>query len=622
MLLECVNELNESDILSEDLLYELFEIESAFDREQTLQQVQKRAEQLKVKTAFNKLYKAFNQDHKKELAIQDMPSYITQFNDRPPLRSGVWRADMNGIWTLSDKGRLYACSHPIYTKSILNNMETKTCKVELEFWVRNKWSSIKVDRKVIASRQSIIALASHGIRVTSENAGALVQYLSDIEALNEDNIGEQNSTSRLGWVGDGLFLPYEANVVFDNENNVGTLYNSIVRSGSYDKWLDCVKAERKNKRKELLIFLAASFASVLVEPLGVLPFIVDMWGGTGKGKTVTLMIATSIWANPNEGEYITDAKTTPTAMEIRLDVLNSLPLTIDDLAQIKNKVEDFSQLIYLLCSGSGKGRATKEAGLRQTYSWKNCILTTTEHSMTSETMQGGAINRVIELECENKDIYKKPTEVADIIRKNYGFAGFNFVQAIKDMPEKELTEIQKKYYDMLNQMAKDLGDEKEQKQIIPMSIILTADELAERFIFQDGIRLDPEMCFKLLKSKNDISEGVRAYNFLMDTIGSNSYRFEEPSDSETPERFERWGRYLDDERVAIIGKYFDKIIADAGSQTRAFLSWAKTVDIIELDSTGKSKKIVSYGGQKLRSVVIKRNWNTDFEDADEDIPFD
>jgi len=622
MLLECVNELNESDILSEDLLYELFEIESAFDREQTLQQVQKRAEQLKVKTAFNKLYKAFNQDHKKELAIQDMPSYITQFNDRPPLRSGVWRADMNGIWTLSDKGRLYACSHPIYTKSILNNMETKTCKVELEFWVRNKWSSIKVDRKVIASRQSIIALASHGIRVTSENAGALVQYLSDIEALNEDNIGEQNSTSRLGWVGDGLFLPYEANVVFDNENNVGTLYNSIVRSGSYDKWLDCVKAERKNKRKELLIFLAASFASVLVEPLGVLPFIVDMWGGTGKGKTVTLMIATSIWANPNEGEYITDAKTTPTAMEIRLDVLNSLPLTIDDLAQIKNKVEDFSQLIYLLCSGSGKGRATKEAGLRQTYSWKNCILTTTEHSMTSETMQGGAINRVIELECENKDIYKRPTDVADIIRKNYGFAGFNFVQAIKDMPEKELTEIQKKYYDMLNQMAKDLGDEKEQKQIIPMSIILTADKLAERFIFQDGIRLDPEMCFKLLKSKNDISEGVRAYNFLMDTIGSNSYRFEEPSDSETPERFERWGRYLDDERVAIIGKYFDKIIADAGSQTRAFLSWAKTVDIIELDSTGKSKKIVSYGGQKLRSVVIKRNWNTEFEDIDEDLPFD
>ena len=186
-----------------------------------------------------------------------MPSYVTQFEGRPVLRSGVWRADMNGIWTLTDKGRIYACSHPIYPKSILNNMETKTCKVELEFWVRNKWSSIKVDRKVIASRQSIIALASHGIRVTSENAGALVQYLSDIEALNEEEIGEQNATSRLGWVGDGLFLPYEANVVFDNENNVGTLYNSIVRSGTYDKWLNCVKAERKNKRKELLIFLAA-----------------------------------------------------------------------------------------------------------------------------------------------------------------------------------------------------------------------------------------------------------------------------------------------------------------------------------------------------------------------------
>lgn len=620
MLLECVNELNESDILSEDLLYELFEIESAFDREQKLQQVQKRAEALKVKTAFNKLYKAFNEDHKKELAVQDMPSYITQFGDRPTLKSGVWRADMNGIWTLGDKGRIYACSHPIYPKSILNNMETKTCKVELEFWVRNKWSSIKVDRKVIASRQSIIALASHGIRVTSENAGALVQYLSDMEALNEDDIGEQNSTSRLGWVGDGLFLPYEDNVVFDNENSVGTLYNSIARCGDYNKWLECVRDERKNKRKEVLIFLSASFASVLVEPLGVLPFIIDMWGGTGKGKTVTLMLATSIWANPNEGEYITDAKTTPTAMEIRLDVLNSLPMTIDDLAQIKNKVEDFSQLIYLLCSGSGKGRATKEAGLRQTYSWKNCILTTTEHSMTSETMQGGAINRVIELECENKDIYKKPTEVADLIRKNYGFAGYYFINALKEMSIKDISDIQKKYYDLLNQMTKDQNDEKEQKQIIPMSIILTADELAERFIFQDGIRLDIDTCFKLLKSKNDISEGVRAYNYLMDTIGSNRYRFDESDDYDIPERFERWGKYLEDDKVAIIGKYFDKIISDAGSQTRSFLSWAKTVGIIDLDSKGSCKKVVDYGGQKLRSVVIKQNWNLDFEDSDED-PF-
>lgn len=621
MLLECVNELRESDILSEDLLIELYSLESEFDREQSLQEIQKRAEALKIKTQFNRLNKAFIRDNKKELAISDMPTYMTDFGDGElELMSGVWRADLDGIWTLTERGRIYACSHPIYPKSILVNIETKICKVELRYRVRDRWYSIYVDRKMIASRSNIINLASHGIRVTSENAGPLVQYLSDIESLNEDQISERKSTSRLGWV-EGTFMPLENDVIFDNENNVSTLFNSIHESGYFTKWIECIKNQRKNKRIELLICLAASFASVLVEPLGVLPFIIDLWGGTGKGKTVTLMLATSVWADPNEGEYITDAKTTPTAMEIRLDVLNSLPMTIDDMAQIKNKVDDFAQLIYLLCSGSGKGRATKDAGLKQTYSWKNCIITTTEHSLISETMQSGAINRVIDVECENKDIYADAPGVANVVRKNYGHAGRMFIEKIKEIGFEEIQKIQKYYFDTLIQMAKDTGNEKEQKQVIPMAVVLTADELAEKYIFKDGVRLDIKTCFNLLKNKNDVSEGIRAYNFLIETIGSNSFRFRDPEDSEDM-NIERWGKYIEENKVAIIGKHFDRIIAEAGSQTKSFLSWAKSMGIIEMDKNNP-KKNVSYGGTKLRSVVIQTDWGLDeFEDLDSELPFD
>ena len=621
MLLEYVNDLNASEVLSEDLLVELYALESNFDREVKLQEIQKRAEELKIKPQFNRIHKAYVQDNKKLMA-SDYPSYVTQFGDKPPLASGVWRADMNGIWTLSEKGKIYACSHPIYPSAVLTNIETKTCKVKLEYFVRNKWNEIFIDRKVIASRSSIVALASHGIRVTSENAGALVQYLSDIEALNEDVIIERKSTSRLGWIDDS-FMPFDGDVIFDNENNVGTLFNSICVSGSYEKWLKCVNEQRKSHRIETLICLAASFASVLVEPLGALPFVVDLWGGTGRGKTVTLMLATSVWANPNEGEYITDAKTTPTAMEIRLDVLNSLPMFIDDMAQIKNKVEDFAQLIYLLCSGSGKGRATKEAGLKNTYSWKNCIVTTTEHSLISETMQSGAINRVIDVECGNTDIYEDAPKVADIVRKNYGEAGRRFISQIEDIGFESIQQIQKEYFDKLIQMSKQSGSEKEQKQVIPMAVLLTADEIAEKYIFQDGVRLDIQTCFNLLKNKNDISEGIRAYNYLIETIGSNSYRFEEPDDS-YPEHFERWGKYIDDDKVAIIGKFFDRIITEAGSNTKAFLSWAKSQNIIEMDKSNP-KKNVSYNGQKLRSVVIKRDFdiNDGFDDAvPDELPFD
>lgn len=624
MLLECVDELNESDILSEDLMIELFSIEDPYLHEKKRQELEDRAVTLKLKTRFNKCYNSYKKSVKHEVSAEQ-PTYYTQFDDEPELRSGIWRADMNGIWTLAEGGKVYACSHPIYPSAILQNIETKTCKVRLRFKIRNKWEEVLIDRKIIASRTSIINLANNGVRVTSENAGALVRYLSDVESLNEFDIPEKRSTSRLGWVS-GTFMPYEEDVIFDNENNVMTLFESIKSVGNRKKWFDCVKEQRTNKRIELLIYLASSFASVLVEPLGILPFIVDLWGGTGKGKTVALMIATSIWADPNEGEYITDAKSTQTAMETRLDVLNSLPMMIDDMAQIKNKVDDFAELIYMLCSGIGKGRATKEMGLRNTNSWRNCILTNAEHSLISETMQGGAVNRVIDVECGNTDIFTDAHRVSDIIRKNFGFAGREFVEEIEKMNIEDIQAIQKGYYEQLISESKASGTEKEQKQLIPMSVILTADELAEKFIFQDGVRLDMKTCLDLLKNKNDVSEGIRAYNYLIETVGSNSFRFIELEDEEYPNRYEQWGKYIGDSKVAIIGRFFDKIITDAGSQPKSFLSWADSKKLIEKDSKGNFKKVIKFDGDPIRCVVIRRDWGMDddeFEDVPpDDLPFD
>ena len=64
---------------------------------------------------------------------------------------------------------------------------------------------------------------------------------------------------------------------------------------------------RRSDRFEPQIYLAASFASALLEPLGALPFIVNLWGETGKGKSVNLMLAASVWAEPSF-EFMGDAK--------------------------------------------------------------------------------------------------------------------------------------------------------------------------------------------------------------------------------------------------------------------------------------------------------------------------
>ena len=622
MLLECVNELDEEQITSEELFCELFSIEDAFVHEQKRQEAEKRATEVKKKSEFSRLYRSYKAEMKKsELTVADKPSYITEFNGEPSLRCGKWIANDGGVWMLGEKGKMLACYHPIYPKRILINAETNTCKVELRAKIRGKWKSVFVDRRTVASKSSIITLADYGIQVTSENAALLVQYLAEVEAMNEDDVKEQLSTSRLGWI-NGSFLPYEDDVVFDNEQNLGTLFNSIAQVGSRQRWYECIRQVRKQGKIEILVYIAASLASVLVEPVGALPFIVDLWGETGKGKTVALMIATSIWADPNEGAYMTDAKATTTAMEVRLNVLNSLPMTLDDMAQIKNQYdEDFSALVYRWCAGKGRDRSNVNLGLNKMTSWHNCILTNAEHSLVTETMQGGAINRIIDIEIGDGYMFDNGNEIADLVRNNYGYCGKEFVEQVQLLGFDEIREMQRGYVLKIKEYAAEQDVEKEEKQILPMSIILTADEIAEKHLFQDGVRLDFKQCCDLLKNRGEVSEHERAYTYIKDTIAGNHFRFADDLDKNV----EQWGTFLEgDQYAAIIGKQFDRIMKEAGFNTRAFLSWAKKNNLIQTDGQGKNTVLKRICGMRTRCVVIDVTHGDDeeFVSIDEKSPFD
>lgn len=621
MYLEHIEKLDKDTILLEDVLNELFSQDDPYLIEQQRIALVNRAAELKCKTDFNRLLVAYKKTLRKNvLQLSDQPSYLTEFTGQPELCCGSWIATDAGVWELTERGKIYACTHPIYVNRILINAETNIHKAEIKFKVRGRWRETFIDRKAIASRQGILALADSGVMVTSENAGLLVQYLSEIEALNPDDIKEQTSTSRLGWIGD-TFMPYGTDVIFDNEQNLMSLFKSISSVGSRQKWYELVKDIRKAKRIEALIYIAASLGSVLVEIVGGLPFVVDLWGETGKGKTVLLMLATSIWADPNEGAYMTDAKATPTAMEVRLDVLNSLPMTLDDMAQIKNQYdEDFSELVYRWCAGKGRDRSNKNLGLNKLTSWHNCILTNAEHSLVTETMQGGAINRIIDIEMGEGYIFPNGNEVADTLRRNYGWCGREFVEQVQLMGFDEIRRIQKEYVDKIQQHAKELGLEKEEKQILPMSIILTADQIAEEFLFKDGVRLDFEECFGLLKNRGEVSEHKRAYQYIKEVIVGNLFRFNGNDDENT----EQWGVFRPKDKYAvIIGNRFDKIMKDAGFQTKAFLSWAKKQNIIKTDANDNPKVVTKINGCSVRCVVLDMDLeNVDITDDFDDCPFD
>ena len=644
MYIEDVSKLIPDDFSEPKLYAELLDIENEMDREKQVTKVRDRAKALNTTRIFDRMWSAAKRMYKKDLKERElMPGHfggnntsdfsLLDMSDQYDV--GEWTADNNGVRRYTDRGVEWACTQPILISRLLKNAETGKYKVEIKFLLKGRETTVYVPREAIASKSRIVSLSSEGVNVTDNTAKALVQYLSDIQALNETRIQEAVSTSRLGWIEsvdpDGhrekTFLPYKADVVFDNEMNVKSLFDSIKSCGDPDKWYSHIKKLRANRDPEVLINLAASFASVLVEPCGALPFIVSLWGGTGIGKTVLLKVCTSVWADPGEGKYITDAKASTTAMEIRLNVLNSLPMMLDDMAQIsKQNDEDFSAIIYRWCAGKGRDRSNKDLGLNKLTSWRNCTITNGERSMVDESTQGGAINRVIDIEASGKVLFdgKSGNRTTNIVEKNYGHAGKAFVDVLLDIGFASINFLYNECYEELKAAAEELGVEKEEKQIVPMALIITADRLTEQHLFKDGVLIDINQCLGYLRNKGDVSEDERAYIYLMDIIAANSYKFDPENATDPSMDMEKWGFWKGDNQVAIIGTVFDRLIKQGGFQAKAFLSWCKKKDLIETDPKGSPKKVIRRYGNTFRAVVIRTDYgdetleNTAFE---EPVPF-
>ncbi len=623
--------MDKKELLSIHTIENIMDEEDLLAREIMIQEAMDRSEQLKCTTKFKTLMNAAKKEEKRlmELAKKDIRggsktnNNVTDFSGcEESYDCGAWVANDSGVRTYTVQGERLACYHPILPVARMINIQTGKEKVKLKFKKGTIWKDIVVDKSIIASSSKIVALADYGVSVTSENSKALVSYLSDVENLNVEEIEVRNSTSKLGWIR-GDFVPYDLNVYFDNEFNFKMLYESIRTIGNREKWYDLVKKIRTKGRLEPKIYIAAAFASVLIEPLNALPFIVNLWGDTGKGKTVALMLAASIYAFPGNNEYVTDPKSTITALETRTNFLNNFPVLIDDMSQIKNKFDDdFSTLVYFLCSGKGKERSNVNLGINATNSWRNVFLTNNEHSLVTETMQGGAVNRIIDVEMSEGYIFDNGNQVVELIKKNYGFAGKEFIELVKNMGTDEISKIQKDFQERITKRAEQLGVEKEEKQILPMSIILTADKLATENLFQDGQYLNFAECFELLKDKDAVSENQRAYEYMISEIGINKNNFIIPGATGDDYR-QIWGT-IESGYAVILKNIFDKICKEANCSSRTFLSWGRKKELVKVGKDGKNTITKRINGMVQRCVWLKLpddgNEFVDVEDGQ--IPFD
>ena len=512
------------------------------------------------------------------------------------LMTGNWQTSEFEIWCDNGNFKMEACNHPILPIERLINIDTGTEKLRIAFRKGGRWREVISDKSILASPNSIVKLADNGISVTSETAKFLIKYLQDVEKLNYDEIPERHSVGRLGWIDEHGFSPYVENVLFDGDANYKTLFNSVKIKGNEQDWYNIASAIRHpDNGISARIVLAASFASALVKPCGCLPFFVHLWGSeSGTGKTVGLMIAASVWADPEIGKYIQTFNSTVVGREKTAAFCNSLPLVIDELQLGKDNRGKQQFDVYALAEGVGRTRGNKAGGIDKTPTWANCIITSGETPITHTSAGAGAMNRVVDIECTAGNVVvKNGNEIANALRKTYGHAGKKFVEKI-DANKKEIIE---KYQCYFSELCK---TDTTEKQAMAAALILTADFFAAEWVFGDDRNLTVNEIKKFLLTKEQVSINIKAYNFLIDWVAMNRSKFDTVHDNDIYR--DVYGT-IEGARAYIIPTVLNKALEENGFSQNGFLSWLKTTGKISTEQ-GRLTIRKSINGNQVRCYGI------------------
>lgn len=588
-----------------------------FQEKRALEKMSALAKALKV-VDFKKTYQAYVKSQK--LADSSCAEEnLTQFDDQAfEFDTGEWMADDSGVWRYGSMGTCeIACSHPILPTERLRNIDTGELKVRLQFrrgrQGHKSWSEILTDFDTVSNAKNIVSLSRIGISVTSgRRAQNLVDYIADVLDKNYDHIPERKSVSRMGWNEEG-FSPYVDNIVFDGNPGFVKLFEAIGTHGSFDAWLKEAIAARKYSVAGRIV-LAASFASALIQPVGILPFFVHLWGmDSGTGKTVAQMLAAAVWANPLVGgDYFKTFKSTSVGFEVIAGFLNSLPVMIDELQLAKDARGKVIFNVYELASGSGKLRSNKTLGLATTLNWANCFITSGETPITGENDGAGALNRVIEIECKaDNKIIEDGHKTAGIVKENYGHAGKLFVEKLCEPGGiEEAKALYEKYY------AECGKNDTTDKQAMAAAIIITADQLATRWVFKDSNALTVEDIAEFMKSKQAVDAAERGYNFMCDWVSQNANRLR--GTAETGDVYGLIGERGEDRGWVFINRsVWNRVCGENGISAPALLSHLKSRGLIR--TRGKAmtrpKRI---NGVPVECVVMKLADDGDFEEMEDD----
>lgn len=179
--------------------------------------------------------------------------------------------------------------------------------------------------------------------------------------------------------------------------------NLFQSAGSFEDWTD--KIARPVSGQFLFEFtMCLGFAAVLLTPLGLDTFGVNLRGEGSTGKTTALKVAGSVCGGSGHSSgYLRQWRATDNALESIAAKHNDILLVLDELGQADGK--SIGKSIYMIGNGETKSRLTQDAEEKGTRRFKTVVLSSGEITVQDKvgedkgaTIKAGQAVRIIDID--------------------------------------------------------------------------------------------------------------------------------------------------------------------------------------------------------------------------------
>jgi hypothetical protein len=317
-------------------------------------------------------------------------------------------------------------------------------------------------KSLVSKEETLKFLAQHNVVAATGQDARFYNYVRAGAGDMLHSRIERNMPDQFGWQPDGSFVLNNKQIgkgdvrVVPMSPELINLVSNTTPMGTLEGWSNVVNLFIVKKKYDILFSMLTGFASPLMEFTGHNGVAIHVQShSSGTGKTVSLMLAASVFGHPSKS--FVSIQSSVLATIHRMGLQNSLVVPIDEVTtKTRNTTEGAvgwaKEFLLAVTQGKGKERIdgasiTERRNITQ---WKLLALLSSNTSIidgltSSVTTTEGEINRLLEIEMhEPLGLTREEEALVGSLADNYGYAGYQFIKWVcnnKDTTRKVVKQV-------------------------------------------------------------------------------------------------------------------------------------------------------------------------------------